>query len=213
MTDCIPSGFPKGRPLPLSSKRIYTSILSLIASALELPASGPTSKEELLAMVEGNLSSSDHEPQNVQVIVDEDDYCRTGIQLIGGRGPIVDRIVLEDQIVIDDHVSAREHREGSFGHGDLKVNEGNQDADSEDLAKILKTVREEKESLLREVEHMKSELAVATEKMQIMWTTNCSIVWEFDDILVNKLDNFWVLLRITKGSFISLQQLPSHFKL
>ena len=76
----LPGGFPIERPLPLGSKRLNIPLIKLIASAVKLPT--PSTKEELLLMIEGKLGSEGYESQNFQVLIM---HCYSNIFVIPGR--------------------------------------------------------------------------------------------------------------------------------
>ncbi len=69
-------GLHDGRWLPLNSRRVTAEYLHLMAQSLGLPTS--LAAEGLRQQVEGKLMDMDHEPRNVQVVVQE----RTKVELL-----------------------------------------------------------------------------------------------------------------------------------
>ena len=73
---------PRGRVLPLNSKRLTTTHLKQVAEKLELPTT--TSADQIRQLIEGKLQE-DREVSNVQV-VQESTYCELKLSLINEEG-------------------------------------------------------------------------------------------------------------------------------
>ena len=61
-------GFPRGKLLPLNSRRLTTVQLKKIAEGLGLPTTG--SADEIRQLIEGKLEEG-HDVHNVQVVMNE----------------------------------------------------------------------------------------------------------------------------------------------
>ncbi len=79
---------PEGRWLPLNSRRVTTAYLQLVAQSLGLPTG--MSAEELRQQVEGRLLTMEHEPRNVQVIVQERSRVELRLLLVDKAGVFVE---------------------------------------------------------------------------------------------------------------------------
>jgi len=77
--------FPTGETYPLNSKRIVADQLSEVATLLDLPRG--VSVAETRQLIDGKLLELEHEPRNVQVIVQLDDAGST-IFLVDESGVI-----------------------------------------------------------------------------------------------------------------------------
>ncbi len=60
---------PKGRWLPLNSRRLNANHLLLVAQAVDLPTG--LCSDELRQLIDGKLIDMEHEPMNVQVVLQE----------------------------------------------------------------------------------------------------------------------------------------------
>ena len=70
---------PRGRVLPLNSKRLTSVHLKQVAEKLELPTTG--SADQIRQLTEGKLQE-DREVSNVQVVVQESTYRELKLSLI-----------------------------------------------------------------------------------------------------------------------------------
>ncbi len=86
---------PEGRWLPLNSRRVTTAYLQLVAQSLGLPTG--MSAEELRQQVEGKLLTMEHEPHNVQVVVQERSRVELHLLLVDEAG-----VFVESEPVIQD---------------------------------------------------------------------------------------------------------------
>ena len=74
---------PRGRVLPLNSKRLTSAHLKQLAEKLELPTTG--SADQIRQLIEGKLQE-DREVSNVQVVVQESTYRELVLSLIDEDG-------------------------------------------------------------------------------------------------------------------------------
>ena len=63
------AGMPRGKRLPLNSRRLTAAHLKQIATAMELPVTGST--DQLRQLIEGKLQTEGHETTNILVVVEE----------------------------------------------------------------------------------------------------------------------------------------------
>ena len=75
---------PEGRWLPLNSRRLTTSHLQLLAETMGLPTA--LSTEELRQLIDGKLADMEHDPRNVQVVVQEVARTELGLLLVDETG-------------------------------------------------------------------------------------------------------------------------------
>ena len=163
----LPPGFPVGRPLPLNSRRLTSSLLKCIASSMHLPTAG--SREDLLVILEGELDSQGHESQNVQVVVSmNEDAGNLELQLHGESGPI-----LSDSIVLSETVRKEDLEIESY---DEKV----------EAREELRRSQEEIETLQGKLRDKESELAKVWERVKSLWKANCALAQEFDNLITQK---------------------------
>ena len=69
MSDSDDTVVPEGLWFPLNSRRLTTKHLQLVAETMKLPTSMST--EELRQLIDGTLADMDHDPANVQVVIQE----------------------------------------------------------------------------------------------------------------------------------------------
>ena len=82
----LPDDFSMTRPVPLNSRKMTTTLVKAVATALELPGTG--SKEETLQMIEGKLGDEGFDSPNVQVsiVISEEDRSELSMQLVAAQG-------------------------------------------------------------------------------------------------------------------------------
>ncbi len=81
-------GLPEGGWLPLNSRRVTTAYLQLLAQSLGLPTG--MSADELRQQVEGKMLAMEHEPRNVQVVVQEQTRTELRLLMVDERGVFID---------------------------------------------------------------------------------------------------------------------------
>ena len=74
---------PRGKLLPLNSRRLTTVQLKKIAEGLRLPTAGST--DEIRQLIEGKLEE-EHDVHNVQVAVDEAKTVNVTLSLVDDEG-------------------------------------------------------------------------------------------------------------------------------
>ena len=79
----IEGELPRGKLLPLNSRRLTTVQLKKIAEGLRLPTAGST--DEIRQLIEGKLEE-EHDVHNVQVAVDEAKPVNVTLSLVDDEG-------------------------------------------------------------------------------------------------------------------------------
>ena len=79
---------PRGKVLPLNSKRLKTTQLQRLARALSLPTSA--SGDELRLMIDGKLGEMEKEPRNVQVVIAKAEHGAERLSLWDDDGSFLD---------------------------------------------------------------------------------------------------------------------------
>lgn len=88
MSACELTCLPRGRSLPLNSKRITAVHLRQVAGVSEFPTEGST--DQLRQTIEGRLETDGHGAANVQVILSEDMFVETRLFFVGESGVILE---------------------------------------------------------------------------------------------------------------------------
>ena len=90
---------PRGKVLPLNSKRLKTVQLQRLARALSIPTSA--SGDELRQLIDGKLEGMEREPRNVQVVISEAEHGAERLSLWDDDGAFLE---VDPEI---EHVGAR----------------------------------------------------------------------------------------------------------
>ena len=78
------AGMPRGKRLPLNSRRLTAAHLKRIATAMELPVTG--SADQLRQLIEGKLQTEGHETTNILVVVEETSLVEMKLSLLAEGG-------------------------------------------------------------------------------------------------------------------------------
>ena len=173
---------PRGRVLPLNSKRLTSAHLKQVAEKLGLPTTG--SADQIRQLIEGKLQE-DREVSNVQVVVRESTYRELVLSLID-----------EDGVFLETDPATKSEEEATSELAELTeaLTEANQRTTtlSEELddtvhlldeerkrtaeltSKIAEYERAEGHGDPREIEKLKCDLKAAKDKAKQMWTLSCS---------------------------------------
>ena len=192
--DC--SQTPRGRRVPLNSRRLTAVHLRQVGRALDLPTSG--SADEVRQLIEGKLA--DRDAQNVQVMVDETLRMQTMIWLVDSEGPFLQT----DPSYRDSPGSSerdQECRKLREQNGELHERLADLQSQSEEQGRMVAQLETELESLrgvssdelAAEVERVKAELVEEREKRRQLWQTTCQQVAEQDRLLSTKEDELLAL--------------------
>lgn len=194
---------PRGRHLPLNSKRLTAAHLKQIAHSLSLPTTGAA--DQLRQVIEGKLATDGYETANIQVVLEEDKFVETKLSLLSMDGTIV-----ESEPVKRDATDVTP----DLGELEIALEEANQrcvelDAQLEAEQQQTAALREQLEGertaapTSDEVSKLKEELRVEREKAKRMWRMNCDQVSMHDTLLSEKdaeIDKLKKLLAKHDGS-------------
>lgn len=173
---------PRGRVLPLNSKRLTSTHLKQVAEKLELPTTG--SADQIRQLIEGRLQE-DREVSNIQVVVQESTYRELKLSLIDEEG-----VFLETDPSTKSMEDATSEVEG-LTEALTEANQRNTTL-SEELDNTAHLLEEEKKRTVDlttklaeyeraeehgdpgEVEKLKADLKAAKDKAKQMWKLSCS---------------------------------------
>ena len=136
---------PRGKLLPLNSRRLTSAYLKQIAESLELPTTG--SGDEIRQLIEGKLQES-HDIHNIQVVVDETPTVSLKLSLMDEEG-----VFLESTPIV------RPVKETEAGMG-LRLTEAEQKND--ELEMELAETKEQLAKEQKETARLAEELASAS---------------------------------------------------
>ena len=182
MSDAVGSSIPlpRGRLLPLNSKRITSTFIRVLAKGLGLPTEA--SAEDLRRMIEGKLTEEDREPRNVQVLIQDTE---------GGGAT---RLLLQDEngiFLTLENVAGR-------GRGDKDDPEepeqevatgspGDEEMSVEQLRQQLEEARKQNDALTadmqtcrEDMEREKARTAELSGRIKEVWRVNCQQIAEYD---------------------------------
>ena len=171
---------PRGQYLPLNSKRLSTTHLRQIASALDLPTTGAA--DQLRQVIEGKLETEGHEAINIQVVLEDSKLIETKMCLLSEGGVIVTPQPLrrETTEARDDSEelgrALEEAQQRCSQLGDLLDAEREQNAT---LQEQLKSTT----STTGEVSKLREELRAEKEKVKQLWRTSCEQVRSHDELI------------------------------
>ncbi len=85
---------PRGRTLPLNSRRLTATTVQQITRALELPHAAPV--EDTRQMIDGKREELGREPQNTQVVLAEQDTGKVTVGLRDEEGVFLEVLPQEE---------------------------------------------------------------------------------------------------------------------
>ena len=178
---------PRGRALPLNSKRLTAVHVRQLANALDLPTSG--SVDQLWQLVEGKLmSESGREVCNVQVIVQETAKFESKLSLVDERGVFLETMP---------HTSTGEEASSELEVALEEATQQNTELSAElesvrnllekekehtaSLTERLETATTDHEGSSSEVSKLKAELKAEKDRAKQLWRMSCEQVKEQDE--------------------------------
>ena len=167
------------RSFPLNSKRMKKAYLQRVAEEFGLPTNA--TGNDLLQMIEGGLRDRGHEPQNVQVAIQESPTMEV-LQLLDAYGPFLE---VKTLLQPDDYAQTK-----SPTHS-VQSSEGkDSDLDLQEQLQALqgqvKALQEERDELHGQVSQLQGKLAVERQRVQELWQTNCRQSVQMDQTLQQK---------------------------
>ena len=189
---------PRGKLLPLNSRRLTSAHLKQIAESLELPTTGST--DEVRQLIKGKLQES-RDVRNIQVVMDETPTISLKLSLMDEEG-----VFLESTPSVK---PAKEMREDLM----LRLTEAEQKNDEleTELAETKEQLAKEQEETARlteelgssstteEVRKLKDELKQERERAKCAWRMNCAQVTEQENILAKTEDEIAELKKKLKA--------------
>ena len=169
----VVSEMPRGKRVPLNSRRLTAVHLRQLAEALELPAVG--SADEIRQVIEGKLQSSGYEVANVQVILEESSLIQTKIFLEGEGGRILETNPL-----------TRASKDLNTELEELGEALEQEQALNTELTVKLSEYESRTPSSMEEVSKLKDDLKGEREKSKRMWRMNCEQVKMHDELMMEK---------------------------
>ena len=171
---------PRGKVLPLNSKRLKTVQLQRLARALSIPTSA--SGDELRQLIDGKLEGMEREPRNVQVVISEAEHGAERLSLWDDDGAFLE---VDPEI---EHVGAR--RGDDRGETDPAVT-------VEGLQAALACALEENEQLKAQLEQHRENLEkerglkriLEEEKRKLEESTSPARVSELESELKREREN------------------------
>ena len=189
---------PRGKLLPLNSRRLTSAHLKQNAESLDLPTTGST--DEVRQLIEGKLQES-HDVHNFQVVMDETPAISLKLSLTDEEG-----VFLESTPSVK---PAKEMREDLM----LRLTEAEQKNDEleTELAETKEQLAKEQEETARlteelgssstteEVHKLKDELKQERERAKHAWCMNCAQVTEQENPLAKREDEIAELKKQLKA--------------
>lgn len=181
---------PRGKLLPLNSRRLTAAHLKSIADSLGLPTTGST--DQIRQLIEGKLQE-EHEVSNVQVVVQETSTVSVQLSLVDedgvfhsttpyqkGAGESLGRDQLELKL-------AESVRKSEELETELLQNREQLKQDKETIAQLTEQLlAATTESSTEEIEVLRAELNKEKAKAKRMWKLNCEQAAEQENLLAEK---------------------------
>ena len=179
---------PRGRRLPLNSRRLTAAYLRQLGKALDIPTTG--SSDELRQQIEGKLS--EREDPDVQVVIQETPQVETVLWLVSAEGPFLQTTPV--------HYTCRGSSEAEQACRELEDANAHLTSELTAIRKQLqeahvetRRLQEELEvsqvesgaGLDAEIERLKAELKAEKERCRQLWKTSCEQVAKQDAQLAN----------------------------
>ena len=160
---------PRGRVLPLNSRRLTAVHVRQLAKAMGVPTEAAT--DEVCQMIEGKLAEDEREPRNVQVVM----MGEASLALWDDNGEFL-RAEPEEQ---------RDDEPPALTSGAEFEEEGEQD-EVEYLRVALRAVTAENEGLKNEVRSLNEMVRREKARAKEMWRANCEYLAEHDELTTAK---------------------------
>lgn len=170
---------PRGKVLPLNSRRLTSSHLKQLAENLELPTSG--SLDQLRQLIEGKLESEEHvEVSNVQVVVQELQFIELKLSLMSEEGVFLEteptKTSVETELESLQDALAEAKQENSVLTDKLaatKQSLGDEKRGTARLTDELAHREPASEGSEEELTRLRRELKAEKEKYKSMWRMTC----------------------------------------
>jgi hypothetical protein len=181
---------PRGRLLPLNSRRLTTVQLKKIAEGLGLPTTG--SADETRHLIEGKLAEG-HDVRNVQVVVNETTTVNVTLSLVDEVGVFLDVEPFQKELK---EPSEREETLQMLAEAEQRGFELQKELDEarEMLIKEQEKTAQLTEELsssstaTTEVTELQAKLKAAQDKAKRIWHLNCAQSWVQEELLAAKDD-------------------------
>ena len=162
---------PRGRSLPLNSKRLTVAHVQQLARTLALPTTA--SSDDIRQMTDGKLTEMGREPPIVQVIVQR--------EVEGGRA----YLYLQDASGV--FLESEPDPEPSAHRTEKEVETGEEEADEvETLKQALDKAIKQNAALDREVSSLRKGLQKQKDRVKELWKLNCEQLADHDSIIPAK---------------------------
>ena len=189
---------PRGKVLPLNSKRLKTTQLQRLARALSLPTSA--SGDELRLMIDGKLGEMEKEPRNVQVVISEAERGAERLSLWDDDGSFLDvdpespdgdgsEKETESAATVGELQAALDH--ALEENAQLRVELQQQQTALEEERSQTEALKKENERLeetttLTRVSELEGELKRERDKMKSVWRMQCEQLAQYDSEIAEK---------------------------
>ena len=184
---------PRGKLLPLNSRRLTTVQLKKIAEGLELPTVGST--DEIRQLIEGKLEEG-HDVHNVQVVVDEATTVNVTLSLVDEEGVFLEVEPFQKEVK---ESSESEETLQKLAEAEQKGFELQRELDEtrELLVKEQERTAQLTEELssatdtataTTEITELQAKVKAAQEKVKRVWCLNCTQSREQEELLATKDD-------------------------
>ena len=150
-------------PIPLNSRRLSTTHLKRLATALEVPITA--TGDEVRQMIEGRLIAQGREPRNVQVVLGATPSDAFHLQDVEGRFLTVEEELEETP---EEQVSPLREPEQENSEGELQS-----------LRTELETAKTENLELRQQLDQERS-------RLRELWRTNCQCLAEYDELMAQQ---------------------------
>ena len=186
------AGMPRGKRLPLNSRRLTAAHLKQIATAMELPVTGST--DQLRQLIEGKLQTEGHETTNILVVVEETSLVEMKLSLLAEAGVFLETTPLRraGQDISAEIESLSEALEEvnrqNTELGDLLEQEKRRTAELTERLEELTTehTTESTGELAGRITELEQALKAEKEKSKQLWCVSCQQVSEHDTVLASK---------------------------
>ena len=208
-----PAVLPRGKRIPLNSRKLTVAHLKQIAKAMELPTVG--SADELRQQIEGKLTSQEGcEVSTVQVIVQEKFLIETQLWLVDSGGVVlqtepVRKTGKEDTAEQLRKLNGQLAEELDVAREEIVELKRAQEGDQQTIADLRGELESGGPTSSTEVSRLREALRVEKQRAKEQWKWNCDHIAEQDAIISTKDDEIAELKRqLTTRSHSPLRTVP-----
>ena len=178
---------PRGRLLPLNSRRLTSAHLKQIAESLGLPTTG--SSDEIRQLIEGKLQES-RDVRNIQVVVDETPTISLKLSLMDEDGVFLEStpIVKPVKEMGEDLTLRLTEAEQKNAELQVELAETREQLTKQQEETARLTEEMSSTSTADEVRKLKDELKQEREKAKRAWRMGCAQVAEQESLLAKRED-------------------------